>query len=88
VSDAKLDGMVPFKLLSLRSLFEGRSIRWKEEKVNECSVMSIRRNRLITHTKRLPTHIKRMAHVSLTLLLWLQRALMSTTGSNNRKSLK
>ena len=42
------------------------------------SAMNIRRTRLTTHTKRLPTHSKIMPHVSLTLLLWLQRALMST----------
>ena len=30
VSDAKLDGMVPFKLFSQRSLLEGWSRRWKE----------------------------------------------------------
>jgi hypothetical protein len=73
VSDAKLDGMVPFKLLKLRCLLEGNSRRWKEEQVNGGGVTSIRRSRITTHTKRLPTHSNIMAHVSVTLLLWLQR---------------
>ena len=78
VIDPKLDGMVPFKLLTPSYLLEGRSRRWKEEQVNGGSAMSIRRGRLITHTKCLPTHSKIMPHVSLTLLLWLQRIVMST----------
>jgi hypothetical protein len=40
--------------------------------------MSIRRTLLMLHMKCLPTHSKMLAHVSLTLILWLQRTLMST----------
>ena len=73
---ARRDGA--FQIVATEIPIGGEEQKVEGGAVDGCSVMSIGRSRLTTHTKRLPTHSKMMAHVSLTLLLWLQRALVST----------